>query len=353
MNISDQFSFQESKCLQETDRHITPSNVHIACLEEFLLLVLMSWKSAPVQCQQWILQGNQPNQVTNLSKYNLFSKSLNTPCLTKKTPTKEVNTLVELQDNINNNKYGPWWFKSLFKAIDYDCCLVDWSYKTEQTLKCMQNNKNQAIKGRDNAIQDRDNAIQEKENTIQEYSNVQELLSSAQLKVERLFCENKILTSHLPSQQHENQGCLRSRWWISLISCLPFCGLTFFRKKPHHRKYWNQSYLCVWHLCSQWCSCSCSHICLHQQNWSHSCSQVDQQDWLHGWDDLLMHIIYQAYGMDPSKKLTGKNIHDYNLWAHSIWKKLKVDKILFPANSDKTDYVLLQMKAPIWNKINI
>ena len=34
-----------------------------------------------------------------------------------------------------------------------------------------------------------------------------------------------------------------------------------------------------------------------------------------------------------------------------IQRKLKVNKILFPSNSDKTNYVL-QMKAPIWNKIN-
>ena len=35
-----------------------------------------------------------------------------------------------------------------------------------------------------------------------------------------------------------------------------------------------------------------------------------------------------------------------------IRRKLKVDKILFPTNPDKTDYVLLQMEASIWNKIN-
>ena len=65
-----------------------------------------------------------------------------------------------------------------------------------------------------------------------------------------------------------------------------------------------------------------------------------------------MRITYQVCGVNPSKKLTGKNIHDYNLWAHSIQRKLKVDKILFSANSDKTDYVFLQMEALIWNKIN-
>ena len=64
-------------------------------------------------------------------------------------------------------------------------------------------------------------------------------------------------------------------------------------------------------------------------------------------------MTYRAYGADPSKKLIGKNIHNYNPWAHSIWKKLKVNKILFPANPDKTDYVLSQMEALIWNKINI
>ena len=69
-------------------------------------------------------------------------------------------------------------------------------------------------------------------------------------------------------------------------------------------------------------------------------------------DDLLMCMTYQARGVNPSKKLTGKNIQDYNLWAHLIRRKLKVDKILLLANPDKTDYVLSQIEAPIWNKIN-
>ena len=65
-----------------------------------------------------------------------------------------------------------------------------------------------------------------------------------------------------------------------------------------------------------------------------------------------MRMTYQVCGADPSKKLTGKNIQDYNLWAHLIRRKLKVDKILFPANPDKTNYVFLQMEALIWDKIN-
>ena len=66
-----------------------------------------------------------------------------------------------------------------------------------------------------------------------------------------------------------------------------------------------------------------------------------------------MQITYQVCGADLSKKLTGKNIQDYNPWAHLIWRKLKVNKILFSANSDKTNYVLSQIEAPIWDKINI
>ena len=63
-------------------------------------------------------------------------------------------------------------------------------------------------------------------------------------------------------------------------------------------------------------------------------------------------MTYQACGTDLSKKLTGKSIYNYNPWAHSIQRKLKVNKILFPTNPDKIDSVFLQMKAPIWNKIN-
>ena len=45
-------------------------------------------------------------------------------------------------------------------------------------------------------------------------------------------------------------------------------------------------------------------------------------------------------------------MQDYNPWAHLIRRKLKVDKILFSANSNKTDHVLSQIEVPIWDKIN-
>ena len=48
---------------------------------------------------------------------------------------KGANTLKDLQDNINNNVYGLWWFEFLSKAMDYDRHLFDQSYKTKQSLK--------------------------------------------------------------------------------------------------------------------------------------------------------------------------------------------------------------------------
>ena len=83
--------------------------------------------------------------------------------------------------------------------MDYDCRLFDKSSNTKQSLKRMQNKRNQAIKERDNVIQNRDNAIQEKENIIQKYLNMQELLSSTELEVGRLLCKNKIFISRLLS----------------------------------------------------------------------------------------------------------------------------------------------------------
>ena len=57
-------------------------------------------------------------------------------------PTKGANILEDLWDNINNNKYGPWWFKFLSRAMNYDCRLFDWSYKTKQSLKRVRNKRN-------------------------------------------------------------------------------------------------------------------------------------------------------------------------------------------------------------------
>ena len=160
--------------------------------------------------------------ILKISQHPLFDKENHL--------TEGANTLGDLQDNINNDKYGLWWFEFLSRAMNYDCCLFDQSYKTEQSLKRIQNKRNQAI-------QDRDNTMQEKEDTIQEHSNVQELLSSAQLKVQRLLQENKILTSRLSSQQHENQGRFCSQ--TSLVSRLPSRDFTSFEKKLCHKKHWN------------------------------------------------------------------------------------------------------------------
>ena len=165
--------------------------------------------------------------------------------------------------------------------MDYDCCLFDQFYKIKQSLKRVQNKRNQAIKERDDAIQDRDNIIQEKENTIQEYLDARELLSSALLKVEKLLLQkNKTFTSYLPSQQHENQGCLRSQ--TSSISSSPSQDLTSFGKKPCHKEYQNWFYSCIQHFCfqrrSRSRSCSHLHIRVHPQHQSHSCSQADWQD---------------------------------------------------------------------------
>ena len=148
--------------------------------------------------------------------------------------TKEANTLIKLWNNINDDKYGPWWFEFLSRAIDYDCHLFDWSSKTKQTLKHIQNKRNQAIKKRDNAIQ-------KKENIIQEHLNVQKLLSSAQIEVEKLLQKNKTLTSHLPSQQY--QGCSCSR--IRSVTRLPSQDHISFGKKTHYKEHWNQSYISV------------------------------------------------------------------------------------------------------------
>ena len=139
-----------------------------------------------------------------ISQHPLFDKENH--------PTEGANTLKDLQDNTNNNEYGPWWFEFLSRAMDYDRHLFDWSYKTEQNLKGIQNERNQVI-------QDRNNAIQEKKDIIQGHSNMQELFSSVQLKVERLLQENKTLTSCLPPQKRKIKAvCTHGLAWSHVCS---------------------------------------------------------------------------------------------------------------------------------------
>ena len=89
----------------------------------------------PVEPNDKLITGSTKVQcILKISQHPLFDKENH--------PTKGVNTLIELQDNINNDKYDPWWFKFLSRAMDYDCCLFDWSYKTKQSLKHIQNNRN-------------------------------------------------------------------------------------------------------------------------------------------------------------------------------------------------------------------
>ena len=55
---------------------------------------------------------------------------------------------------------------------------------------------------------------------------MQELLSSAQLKVENLLCKNKIFTNCLPSQKHENQ-CHRK--WLKDVDVGIVAGIGLIR----------------------------------------------------------------------------------------------------------------------------
>ena len=88
---------------------------------------------------------------SQISQHPLFDKEHH--------PIEGVNTLAEFQNNINNDKYDLWWFEFLSRVMNYDGCLFDQSYKTKQSLKHIQNNRNQTIKEKDDAIQDRDNVI--------------------------------------------------------------------------------------------------------------------------------------------------------------------------------------------------
>lgn len=280
-----------------------------------------------------ITSSTKVQHVLNISQHPLFEKGNH--------PTEGANTFAEFQDDINDEEYGPWWFEFLSRTMDYDRRLFDRAYRIELSLKRIRTERNQAVK-------ERDDAIQEKDNAIQEHSNVQEMLRSAQIEVERLLHENKTLTSRLPSQPHRG----RSRSRISSVSRSSSRNFASFEKKPHHKEHWTQSYSRVRHLRSPGRSRSRSRSQTDRQDRLHRRDRSRGRDQLRVRDDSLTRMTYRARGADPSKKLTGKNIQDYNPWAHSIRRKLKVDKILFPTNPDKTDYVFWQMEAPIWNEIN-
>ena len=125
--------------------------------------------------------------ITDKTKVQRTLKIFQHPLFDKENHSTEgVNTLEDFQDNINDNEYGSWWFEFLSKAIDYDCRLFNWSYKTKQSLKHVRNERNQTI--------------QERDIVIQEWSDMQKLLRSAQLEIKRLKEENKVLTKYLKTQ---------------------------------------------------------------------------------------------------------------------------------------------------------
>ena len=105
------------------------------------------------------------------------------PLYDKKThPTSGVKSLEEFHE-ATKDADRPFWFEFLSKAMDYNYGLFNQTYKTEQTLQRVRNEKSQTIQERDIAIQ--------------EQSDVQELLCNVQLEVERLNKENKVLTKYL------------------------------------------------------------------------------------------------------------------------------------------------------------
>ena len=270
----------------------------------------------------------EPNDkpITGRTKAQHTFKIFQHPLFNKENhPTKGANILEDLQDDINNNEYSPWWFEFLSRAIDYDCHLFDQSYKIKQSLKRVRNKRNQTIQERDIAIQ--------------EQSDVQELLRSAQIEVGRLKKETKVLTKRLETQPElsiHDQDRPPSMQHSSLIPQtydVDGWGYSLFGMRSQQKDQRNHLYSRNWHPHSRsylqsrtrilyqqdyLCSCSRSHICVHLQHQSHSCSRVNQWNRSRACDDSQMQMTYQARDANPSKKLTGKNIQDYNSWAHLI-----------------------------------
>lgn len=86
-------------------------------------------------------------RVLNISQRPLYDKENH--------PTEGANSLAELHDDMSDAEYGFSWFDFLSEsqAMDYDRHLFDRSYRTEQSLKRVQNERNQAIQERNDAIQ--------------------------------------------------------------------------------------------------------------------------------------------------------------------------------------------------------
>lgn len=58
-------------------------------------------------------------------------------------------------------------------------------------------------------------------------------------------------------------------------------------------------------------------------------------------------LNWEVRGIDPSKKLTGKNSDEYGAWAYTVKEKLDTDEPIYPTDRKKIAYVLSQMRAPI------
>lgn len=59
-------------------------------------------------------------------------------------------------------------------------------------------------------------------------------------------------------------------------------------------------------------------------------------------------VKWKAMGSDPTEKLTGTNKQAYGPWAYSVKGKFRTDAPLYPSETHKTNYMINQLKEPIF-----
>lgn len=60
-------------------------------------------------------------------------------------------------------------------------------------------------------------------------------------------------------------------------------------------------------------------------------------------------VKWRAQGIDPAEKLTGTDKRAHGPWAYSVKGKFRTDAPLYPTESHKIDYMINQMKEPIFH----
>lgn len=240
----------------------------------------------------------------DLSKHPIFQG-------TSSDPLPVVNNLEGLVRLLSTTKDGPKWYNFIRDMIAYDISIFD-HYQQIESENAKLKNKTERYKDNFKEYEDRHKAISDQLLESEErHSNTELLLQHARQRIDKLNERLVQLQSH--EQEQENDSPEPVTFVKAANSGIQSRQPETFPKRPTSEQITNPAPPAL-----------LQSIAFPTQ------------------------IKWKAQGSDPTEKLTGTDKQAYGPWAYSVKEKLDIDAPLYPTERRKVNYIIRQLKEPIF-----